>query len=86
MLHSGLDIQNAIRMTADKLSEPRAKAGMLEVQDAIKSRGEIAESMREQGKRFPNLMTDLVQVGEHTQAHCLKCSRASLSTTRPTFG
>ena len=66
MLHSGLDIQNAIRMTADKLSEPRAKAGMLEVQDAIKSRGEIAESMREQGKRFPNLMTDLVQVGEHT--------------------
>lgn len=66
MLHSGVDIQNAIRMTANKLSDKRARAGMDEVQKSIRSRGEIAPSMREQGKRFPKLVTDLVEVGEHT--------------------
>jgi type IV pilus assembly protein PilC len=66
MLHSGLDIQKAIKLTAKKLSDPRAAKGLAEVHKSIKSRGEIAPSMREQGKRFPNLMTDLVEVGETT--------------------
>lgn len=66
MLHSGLDILNAVRMTTKKISEPRAKRGMEEVLESLKSRGEIAESMREQGKRFPNLMIDLIDVGEQT--------------------
>ncbi|MFK7821184.1 MAG: type II secretion system F family protein [Planctomycetaceae bacterium] len=66
MLHSGVDIQNAIKMTGKKLSDPRAEQGMAEVHKSIRSRGEIAPSMREQGKRFPRLMTDLVEVGETT--------------------
>lgn len=41
---------------------------MAEVHDGIIRRGEIAECMRVQGKRFPNLMIDLVEVGERTGA------------------
>lgn len=66
MLHSGIDVQKAIAMTADKLSDPRAREAMRNVQDAIIRRGEVAEAMRDQGGRFPNLMMDLVEVGERT--------------------
>lgn len=66
MLHSGIDVQKALRMTAEKLSDRRAAAAMGEVLNAIVRRGEIAPAMRDQGKRFPNLMIDLIEVGEQT--------------------
>lgn len=66
MLHSGVDPFNALRMTADKLSDGRAVEAMRNVQDAVAKRGEIAEAMREEGRRFPPLMMDLVDVGETT--------------------
>lgn len=68
MLHSGVDPFNALRMTADKVSDGRAREAMRNVQDAVADRGEIAEAMREQGRRFPPLMMDLVHVGEQTGA------------------
>ena len=66
MLHSGVDPHNALRMTTDKVSDGRARDAMRNVQKAVAARGEIAEAMREQGRRFPPLMMDLVSVGEQT--------------------
>lgn len=66
MLYSGLDVQTAFRLAGDKISERRARQGMQSVREHIARRGEISTAMRSQGHRFPNLMVDLVDVGEKT--------------------
>ena len=68
MLHSGLDVQNAMRLTGDKLGHSGARSAVQEVHRVVKTRGEIAEAMRMQGKRFPRLMVELTEVGEKTGA------------------
>ncbi len=66
MLHSGVDVQHAFDMTANKLSHGAAKRALNAVQQEIRRRGEIAPAMRAEGAAFPNLMIDLVAVGEQT--------------------
>lgn len=66
MLHSGVAIQKAFELTATKGTDPRARKALQEIARSIANGDEIAESMRKQGRAFPRLMIDMVEVGEKT--------------------
>jgi type IV pilus assembly protein PilC len=68
MLDAGVDARKAFALAAKKTSDTRAQAGLAVVRNAVKTGDDISSAMRKQGDRFPELMVDLVEVGERTGA------------------
>ena len=66
MLHGGIAIQRAFAFAADKTRDPRARRALQEISESIARGEDISTSMRQQGRRFPGLMIDMVNVGEQT--------------------
>ena len=68
MLDAGVGVRKAFVLAAKKTGDPRAQEGLSVVRDAVKSGDDISSAMRKQGDRFPELMVDLIEVGERTGA------------------
>ena len=68
MLDSGVDVRRAIGLASKKAGDQRAQAALKIVRAAVKNGDDISSSMRKQGESFPDLMIDLVEVGEKTGA------------------
>jgi len=67
-LHSGVDLPKAFELAAGKAGDGRCRRALLEVSQAVTRGNEVAEAMDEQGVAFPELMVDMVNVGEKTGA------------------
>ena len=66
MLDSGIAIQKAFQLSADKTSDSRCAEAMRRIADAIGHGSEVSEAMRAQGQTFPDLMVEMVSVAEQT--------------------
>jgi type IV pilus assembly protein PilC len=66
MLHSGIAIDRAVDVAADKSGDPRCRAALQNVHAAVRSGTQVSAALRDQGEAFPDLMIDLVDVGEQT--------------------
>ena len=66
MLHAGVAIDRAVSVAADKAGDARCREALAEVNTAIRRGSQVSEALREQGEAFPELMIDLVDVGEQT--------------------
>ena len=66
LLHSGVAIKDAFRLTADKSVDPRLRRALSEVVNAISAGQDVASAMREQGEVFPDLVIDMVRVAEES--------------------
>jgi len=68
MLQSGVRIQKAIELSANKGRTLRSRQAMQALAVSVGQGDELAESMERQGRTFPRLMIDMVDVGENTGA------------------
>jgi type IV pilus assembly protein PilC len=66
MLSSGVEIRNALKTTAKKSHSPKTRAIFININDEVNSGIDISTAMRKQGNAFPELVLDLVHVGEQT--------------------
>jgi type IV pilus assembly protein PilC len=66
MLHSGVAIQRAFRTAANQNGDPRCKAALMEISEAIGRGEDVSSAMRAQYGRFPELMIDMTSVAEQT--------------------
>lgn len=66
-LHSGIDLLRALQMTS-KRSSGEMKRVLLDVLDQIKSGADITSAVEAHGRYFPELFSDIVQIGEHAGA------------------
>ena len=66
MLHGGIAIAKAFKLTAEKTRDPRGKHALQEMTLLIAKGYDITTAMREQGRAFPDLMLDMINVGEQT--------------------
>lgn len=67
-LQAGVPILRAFDMAGRKTGDPRLGAAMADITTRLKSGEDVAEALRAQGGRFPELMIDMVNVAEHTGA------------------
>lgn len=68
MLESGVDVRRAISLASKKANDGKAGEALTIVRKAVKNGDDVSSAMRKQGDRFPELMVDLVEVGEKTGA------------------
>ena len=68
MLDAGVDVRRAFELAAGKTSDSRARAAMMEIRERVKAGDDITSAMKAQGDRFPELVVDMVAVGEQTGA------------------
>ena len=68
MLESGVGVQKALRIAGKKTGDARAEQGLAAAREKVRAGFELATAFREQDGRFPELMVDLVDVGEQTGA------------------
>src|SRR5262245_57164521 len=68
MLYSGVGIEKAIQLAATKGTDLRARQALQGVAEAVHRGDEIVDGMRRQGRAFPVLMIDMVEIGERTGA------------------
>ncbi len=66
LLHSGVDIKDALRLVSDKTGDSYCKAVLTEISEAIQRGNELSESMRAYGEYFPELVVNMVEMGEQT--------------------
>ncbi|MFQ5732878.1 MAG: type II secretion system F family protein, partial [Planctomycetaceae bacterium] len=66
MLESGIAIQKAFTLAADKTGDARCSEAMRKVAKAVGQGDEVSEAMRGQGQTFPDLMIEMVNVAEQT--------------------
>jgi type II secretory pathway component PulF len=66
MLDAGVPIERAFRVTADKTGDSRCAATLRGIADSVADGNEVADGMREQGQRFPDLVIEMVAVAEQT--------------------
>ncbi|HUG91699.1 MAG TPA: type II secretion system F family protein [Planctomycetaceae bacterium] len=66
MLHSGIAVDRAFTVAADKAGDGRCREALQNVHGAIRTGSQVGTAMRDQGEAFPALMIDLVDVGEQT--------------------
>lgn len=66
-LHSGIDLLRALKMTSKRCSG-EMKRVLLDVVDQIKSGSDITTAVESHGRYFPELFSDIVQIGEHAGA------------------
>lgn len=65
-LMAGLDFNRAFKVTADKTSDPRLRRVLKEMLIDITQGNDIATSMENRGNAFPELVVNMVRVGEHS--------------------
>jgi type IV pilus assembly protein PilC len=68
MLHSGVALLKSLDMLARKTGNAACRGRLAAVREAVSSGSDLAEAMRAQGRYFPELLIDMVLVGEQTGA------------------
>jgi len=68
MLGSGVPIDRAFDLAGGKLSDPRARDALRQVTQAVRNGSDVESAMRDTGGRFPELLIDMVGVGERAGA------------------
>lgn len=68
MLNSGVSLVKALSISGGQTSDRQLQRVMETVVDELKSGEDIATALKHQGDYFPDLVTDMVQVAEHTGA------------------
>jgi type IV pilus assembly protein PilC len=66
MLHSGVALLKALEIASRKTGDAACRKRLLAVREEVQQGTDIARALREQGGYFPELMTDMVAVGEET--------------------
>ncbi|MEX0715873.1 MAG: type II secretion system F family protein [Planctomycetaceae bacterium] len=67
-LTAGIGIRKAVELAANKSHDSVARRALGEVSEAIAQGNEVSEAMRAQGRAFPELLVEMVALGEHTGA------------------
>jgi type IV pilus assembly protein PilC len=65
-LQAGVPIIKAVELAGGKASQPALRSALLEVRDEIKGGSLLAPSLEAHSELFPELMIDMVRVGEET--------------------
>jgi type IV pilus assembly protein PilC len=68
MLHAGVALLKALETLARKTGDATCRARIAEVREAVQAGTEISQALRDSRGYFPELMIDMVQVGEHSGA------------------
>src|SRR5262245_42312963 len=66
MLHSGVALVKALEIASRKTGNAGCRKRLVAVREEVQQGNDIAQALREQGKYFPELMIDMVSVGEET--------------------
>lgn len=68
MLYSGVHLIKALQISGGQTADGRLVSVMKSVVDDLKSGEDLTTALKDQGSFFPDLVTDMVQVAEHTGA------------------
>jgi type IV pilus assembly protein PilC len=66
MLHSGVALVKALEIASRKTGDPGCRKRLVAVREEVQQGTDIAQALRDQGKYFPELMIDMVSVGEES--------------------
>ncbi|GDY07837.1 general secretion pathway protein GspF [Planctomycetia bacterium] len=66
LLGSGVEVRRSFKVAAGKVSDARCRAAFAEINVQISAGHEISVAMREQGRTFPELMIDMIEMSEGT--------------------
>jgi len=66
MLHSGVALVKTLDIASRKTGDAGCRKRLVAVRQEVQQGTDIAQALREQGKYFPELMIDMVSVGEET--------------------
>jgi hypothetical protein len=68
MLHSGVALLKTLEIASRKTGNARCRQKLASVRSEVQQGTDIAQALREQDGYFPELVTDMVSVGEHSGA------------------
>lgn len=66
LLESGVEVRQAFKLAATKVSDSRCRDAFAEITVQISAGNEISAAMRQQGRTFPELMIDMIEMSEGT--------------------
>jgi type IV pilus assembly protein PilC len=66
MLHSGVALVKALDIASRKTGDAGCRKRLVAVREEVQQGTDIAQALREQGNYFPELMIDMVSVGEES--------------------
>src|SRR5262245_31956926 len=66
MLHSGVALVKTLEIASRKTGDAGCRKRLIAVREEVQKGTDIAQALREQGKYFPELMIDMVSVGEES--------------------
>lgn len=66
LLESGVEVRQSFKLASTKVSDARCRAAFAEINVQISAGHEISAAMREQGRTFPELMIDMIEMSEGT--------------------
>lgn len=66
LLESGVEVRQSFKLASNKVSDARCRAAFAEINVQISAGHEISAAMREQGRTFPELMIDMIEMSEGT--------------------
>lgn len=66
LLESGVEVRQAFKLAANKVSDSRCRDAFAEINLQISAGNEISAAMRGQGGTFPELMIDMIEMSEGT--------------------
>src|SRR5262249_36327996 len=66
MQHSGVALVKTLEIASRKTGDAGCRRRLVAVREEVQQGTDIAQALREQGKYFPELMIDMVSVGEQT--------------------
>ena len=68
MLHSGVPLLKTLEIASRKTGNARCRQNIAAVREEVRQGTDIAKALRQQRGFFPELMIDMVSVGEHAGA------------------
>jgi type IV pilus assembly protein PilC len=68
MLHSGVALVKTLEIASRKTGDAGCRRRLVAIRQEVQQGTDIAQALREQGKYFPELMIDMVSVGEQSGA------------------
>src|SRR5260221_11851781 len=66
MLHSGVALLKVLEIASRKTGNAGCRRKIVAVREEVQQGTDIAQALREQGGYFPELMIDMVAVGDNT--------------------
>ncbi|MBM3968912.1 MAG: type II secretion system F family protein [Planctomycetes bacterium] len=66
LLESGVEVRKSFTLASGKVSDARCREAFAEINTQIAAGHEISAAMRAQGKTFPELMIDMIEMSEGT--------------------